>query len=177
MLKDLIGALILLLIGAGYYYLASDILLLIGAGYYYLASDINPSALDDEIGAAGLPKVYATLLAALALALAAKALIVWRFMRTDGKHPINDLEGEGRKLLRAAGMLGIGIAYVAVVTFSGYLISLAAVIALVALYQGERAGWRLARIAAGGGVAFWIFFDRVLGIDMPPGFWPALWGG
>ena len=92
MLKDLIGALILLLIGVG---------------YYYLASDINPSALDDEIGAAGLPKVYATLLAALALALAAKALIVWRFMRTDGEHPINDLEGEGRKLLRAAGMLGI----------------------------------------------------------------------
>ena len=104
-------------------------------------------------------------------------LIVWRFMRTDPERPINDLEGEGRKLLRAAVMLGIGIAYVAAVRFSGYLISLAAVIALVALYQGERVGWRLARIALGGGVAFWIFSDRVLGIDMPPGFWPALWGG
>ncbi len=162
MLKDLIGALILLLTGAV---------------YYYLASDINQSALDDEIGAAGRPVVYATLLAAIALALAAKALIVWRLMRTDPERPFNDLEGEGRKLWRAAGMLGIGIAYVAAVRFSGYLISLAAVIALVALYQGERAGWRLARIALGGGVAFWIFFDRVLGIDMPPGFWPALWGG
>ena len=38
-------------------------------------------------------------------------------------------------MLRAAGMLGIGIVYVAAVTFMGYLISLTAVIALVARYQ------------------------------------------
>ena len=162
MLKDLIGALILLLIAIG---------------YYYFASDINQSALDDEIGAAGLPTVYAILLSAVAFALAAKALIVWRFTRTAVTHPTHDLEGDGRKLLCAAGMLGIGVAYVVAVRFSGYLIALAAVIALAALYQGERAGWRLARIAVGGGAAFWILFDRVLGIDMPSGFWPALWGG
>jgi len=162
MLKDLIGALILLLIAAG---------------YYTLAGDINRSALDDEIGARGLPAVYATLLAAIALTLAAKALILSRFKRTGGEHPINALEGDGRKLLRSAGMLGIGIAYVVAVRYSGYLIALAMLIALAALYQGERAGWRLVRIAAGGGVAFWVLFDRVLGVDTPPGFWAALWGG
>ena len=74
-------------------------------------------------------------------------------------------------------MLAIGIAYVVAVNFVGYLMALTAVIALVALYQGERMGWRLGGIAIGGGVAFWILFDRVLGIDMPSGFWPALYGG
>ena len=162
MLKDLISALILLLIALG---------------YYVLTADINPSALADEIGAAGVPVVYATLLATVALILAAKALIGWRFTRADGPVPINDLQGEGRKLFGAAGMLAIGIAYVAAVTFIGYLISIAAVIACVALYQGERVGWRLAGIAVGGGIAFWMFFDRLLGIDMPPGFWLALGGG
>ena len=162
MLKDLISALFLLLIAVG---------------YYFLSSDINPSALDDEIGAGGLPAVYALLLAAIALTLAAKALIVSRFISTEVTHPVNDLEDDGRKLLRAAGMLGIGITYVVAVRFSGYSIALAVLIALAALYQGERAGWRLVRIAVGGGIAFWIFFDRVLGVDTPPGFWPALWGG
>ena len=161
MLKDLIGALILLLIAFG---------------YYYLAGDINQSELDDELGAAGLPMIYATALAALALALAAKALITWRLFRTEGGSAISSLRGEVHKLSRAAGMLAIGVAYVAGVTFIGYLLSLVAVIALVALYQGERAGLRLAGIAIGGAVAFWIFFDRLLGIEMPPGFWPALWG-
>ena len=162
MLKDLIGALILLLIAVG---------------YYTLAGDINQSALDDEIGAAGIPTVYAILLAAVALTLAAKALILWHFVRTDREDPINDLKGDGGKLSGAAGMLGIGIAYVIAVRFSGYLIALAGLIALAASYQGERASWRLVRIAVGGGVAFWILFDRVLGVDTPPGFWPALWGG
>ena len=159
MLKDLLAALILLLIAAG---------------YYVVAGDINQSALADEIGAAGVPVVYATLLAAIALALAAKAMIQWRFTRAASGHQINDLQGEGRKLSGAAGLLAIGLAYVAAVTFVGYLISIVAVIACVALYQGERPGWRLARIAIGGGLGFWIFFDRLLGVDMPPGFWTAL---
>ena len=161
MLKDLIGALILLLIASG---------------YYVLTGDINSSALADEIGAAGVPVVYAILLAAIALSLAAKALIRRRFTRAGDLEPINDLQGEGRKLSGAAGMLAIGIAYVGAVTFVGYLISIATVIACVALYQGERVGWRLARIAIGGGITFWIFFDRLLGIDMPSGFWSALGG-
>jgi hypothetical protein len=162
MLKDLISALILLLIALG---------------YYVLTGDINPSALADEIGAAGVPVIYATLLAMIALSLAANALIEWRFTRAAPNQPINDLQGEGLKLFYAAGMLAIGIVYVAAVTFLGYLISIAGVIACVALYQGERVGWRLARIAIGGGITFWIFFDRLLGVDMPPGFWRGLVGG
>ena len=71
-------------------------------------------------------------------------------------------------------MLAIGIGYVIVVDFVGYTLSLVAVIALVAIYQGERMDRRLATIALGGGALFFVFFDLLLGIDMPAGFWPRL---
>lgn len=157
--KDLIGALFLLLVAAG---------------YYAAAGGINQSALADEVGAAGLPIVYAVALAALAVALAGKALLSLRFVRRAGAG--NDLGGEGRKLVRAAGMLAIGIGYVAVVELAGYPLTLVAVIALVAIYQGERADRRLAGIAVGGGALFFVFFDLVLGVDMPAGFWTRLVG-
>ena len=162
MLKDLIGALVLLLIALA---------------YYLLASDINPSALADEVGAAGLPVVYAALLASIALALAARALIASRFLPRGSRTARDDFSADRQKLLRAGGMLAVGIVYIATVTFIGYLVALAAVIALIAMYQGERAGRRLAAISIGGGITFWMLFDRLLGIEMPSGFWPALWGG
>ena len=159
--RDLLGALFLLLV----------------AGGYHVASlGINESALADEVGASGLPMVYASALAALAIAVAIKALLSMRIGRRTAAGPVNDLRGEGHKLLRAAGMLAIGIGYVAIVNFIGYALSLVAVIALVAAYQGERMDRRLTGIAIGGGALFFAFFGIVLGVDMPPGFWPRLVG-
>ena len=156
--KDLAGALLLLLVAAG---------------YYALAGGINPSALDDGVGAAGIPFIYAALVAAMGFALAARAAAARWFGRAAPR-----LAGaEGRRLLGAAVMLGIGVAYVAVVGVLGYPLAVAGVLAGAVLYQGERPGWRLVRIASGGGAAFWLFFDGFLRLDMPPGFWPALWGG
>ena len=149
------------------------LLLLVAAGYCALAGGINPSALDDGVGAAGIPFLYAAMVAAMGLALAAKAAAARWFRRAAPR-----LAGvENRRLLGAAVMLGIGVAYLAVVGFLGYPLALAGVLAGAALYQGERAGWRLVRIALAGGAAFWLFFDGFLRLDMPFGFWPALWGG
>ena len=159
--RDLLGALFLVLVAGG---------------YYAAAGGINQSALADEVGAAGLPIVYAIALAALAFALAIKALLSWRFVGRAGGGAGNDLYSEGKKLVRAAGMLAIGIGYVAVVEFAGYPLTLVAVIALVATYQGERMDRRLAGIAIGGGVLFFVFFNLVLGTDMPAGIWPRLIG-
>ena len=151
------------------------LLLLLAAGGYYVAGlGINRSALADEVGATGLPIAYSVALAALAIALAVKALLSRRFARGTGRGADSELRGEGRKLARAAGMLAIGIGYVLVVDFVGYALSLVAVIALVAVYQGERMDRRLAGIAIGGGALFFVFFDLVLGIDMPAGLWPRL---
>ena len=149
------------------------LLLLVAAGYYALAGGINPSALDDGVGAAGIPLIYVAMVAATGLALAAKAAAARWFGRAAPQ-----LGGaESRRLLGAAVMLGIGVAYVAVVGFLGYPLAVAGVLAGAALYQGERPGWRLARVAVAGGAAFWLFFDGLLRLDMPSGFWPALWGG
>ena len=151
------------------------LLLLLAAGGYYVASlGINRSALADEVGATGLPTAYAIALAALAMALAVKALLSWRFAPGRGRGSDGDFRSEGKRLVRAVGMLAIGIGYVIVVDFVGYTLSLVAVIALVAIYQGERMDRRLATIALGGGALFFVFFDLLLGIDMPTGFWPRL---
>ena len=149
-------------------------LLLIALGYYYLATEINQSALADEIGAAGVPVVYAALLVGLALALALKAVMSPRRRRSEFGPEQHTRRDDGRTLGRAAGMLLIGVGYLASITVMGYVVSLAGLIALVALYLGERAGWRLAGIAMGGAIAFWVLFDRVLGIEMPSGLWSAL---
>ena len=155
--RDLLGALFLLL----------------AAGGYHAASlAINDSALADEVGAAGLPAVYAGALAALAAAAAVRSLLSMRNARRAGAGAAEDLRGEGRRMLRAGGLLAIGIGYVAIVDFAGYALSVTAAIALVAAYQGERVDRRLAGIAIGGGAFFVVFFDLVLGIDMPGGFWP-----
>ena len=151
------------------------LLLLLAAGSYYVASlGINRSALADEVGATGLPTAYAAALAALAIALAVKALLSWQFAGGAGRGSDGDLRSVGRKLIRAAGMLAIGIGYLIVVDFAGYTLSVISVIALVAIYQGERMDRRLAFVAIGGGALFFVFFDLVLGIDMPAGFWPQL---
>ena len=151
------------------------LLLLLAAGSYFVASlGINRSALADEVGATGVPTAYAVALAALAIALAVKALLSRRFATGAGRGADGDLRNEGRKLIRAVGMLAIGIGYVIVVDFVGYTLSLVAVIALVAVYQGERMDRRLAFIAIGGAALFFVFFDLVLGIDMPAGFWSQL---
>lgn len=157
------------------------VLLLVAAGYFIAAGDINRSALGDEVGAAGVPVVYAATLAGLALALAVKALVAWRLngaaTRAGSAAGSRDSGRKRASAGRAAGMLGIGIAYLAVIVFAGYLLSILAVIALVAVYQGERIGWRLAGISVGGAVLFFVLFDVLLGIDMPPGVWPMFLPG
>ena len=154
--------------------IGASLLLLVAAGYFVAAGAINRSALADEVGAAGVPVVYAATLAGLAVALAIKAFIAARF--GSGATRGQAAARPRRRLVRAAGMLAIGIAYVAVVAIAGYLLSIIAVVALVALYQGERMGWRLAGVAVGGAVLFFVFFDRLLGVDMPAGVWPMLLG-
>ena len=151
------------------------LLLLLAAGGYHAASlGINRSALADEVGAAGLPTVYSVALAVLAVALAAKALLSGRIDSRAVQGVDGDSGKVGRKLVRAAGMLAIGVGYLLVVDFAGYALSLVAVIFLVAIYQGERMGRGLAGIAIGGGALFFVFFVLVLGIDMPAGIWSGL---
>lgn len=157
--------------------LLSSLLLLIAAYLYYrFAGDINQSALADDFGAAGLPILYARLLGILALVLLGKAAVTWTLARQRGDQASADTGSTAKRLGRATGILAIGIAYVVVVPVAGYWLSLLTVIFVVAWFQGERPGRRLALISVGGASLFFLFFDLLLGIDMPTGIWPSLWG-
>ncbi len=145
------------------------VLLFVAGSYYALASNIGRSALADEVGPAGLPVVYALVLATIALVLAGQAVLRTLLLRA-----VDDSAAAGQPTLvlrRAGGVFAIGIGYVLGVPLVGYFLALVLVIAAMALFQGERASARLATIAVGGAALFWLLFVRLLGIPMP-----ALWG-
>jgi hypothetical protein len=157
--------------------IAAAILASIAAGYYALAVSIESSALADEIGPTGLPIVYAIALGTLAIALAGHALVVGFLRGAAHSAPAGNAGADRQTLVRATGMLAIGAVYLACVSWLGYIVSLAAVILAVALYQGEPFGRRIVATAAGGALSFWVFFVLLLGVEMPTGFWPIIWGG
>jgi putative tricarboxylic transport membrane protein len=157
--------------------LTALLLLSIAAAYYVAASAMDASALADEVGPAGLPIAYAFVLGGIAILLAARTLFARYVVGSLGPATPGAARADGRILLRAAGMLAIGVLYLLCVNLLGYPVTLAAVIFMVAIYQGERTDLRTVLIAAGGACVFWTFFVGLLGIDMPSGFWPRLWGG
>ena len=136
--------------------------LAVAAGYYLMASAIPESALSDSVGAQGLPRTYAVVLGALSLVLIVRSTRP----QTSVKAPAS--------LARVAGMLLIGILYLAVVPWLGYILSLAGLIAATTYYQGGGLNARVALVSLSGAIFFWVLFVAVLGIPHPPGIWPSL---
>jgi putative tricarboxylic transport membrane protein len=77
--------------------------------------------------------------------------------------------------LRAAGMLLIGIGYLAVVGTIGYLPAVTLLVLAAALYLGQSLSARLVHLAVGLAVLYYLIFVRLLGIPLPPGIWPGVW--
>ena len=144
----------------------SVVLLVVAAGYYYLASGIGTSALADEVGAAGLPTFYALALGSIGLIMALQAVVKGLLNRVE----VGETVDLGLMLRRAGGVLGIGIGYLLIVSVVGYMIALVIVLAAMLIYFGERASARIALAATVGAGLFWVLFDRLLGIPMP-GIW------
>ena len=142
---------------------------LIGAVYLYFAYGIRVSALDDTLGPGGMPRAYGWLLIGLGLVLCLQAAIV----RAREAKP-GEWSGQGRRVLWAAGLLAFGIAYLFVVEALGYPLSIALLIAGVALYGGAPAGGRLVLIAIGGAIFLYALFAIVLGVSVPEGLLAVL---
>ena len=146
-------------------------MLALAAGYYLSASAIPETTLADAVGPAGLPKAYAVVLAVLALTL----IIVSRESRIVNPEPLIPDPGspipDSRPLRRVAGLLLIGVLYVALVPWLGYIVSIAALIAATTYYQGGRLNRQVALVAVGGATFFWLLFVRLLGIAQPEGAW------
>ena len=131
--------------------------------YYALTSTIPPSGLADPVGPQGLPKMYAIVLAVLSIILIARSL----------KQPASD-ESPNPANLRVVGMLLIGIAYILVIPYLGYLLSIALLIATTTYFQGGSLNRRTILVAISGAVLFWTLFIWLLRIQYPAGLWPSL---
>jgi hypothetical protein len=87
-------------------------------------------------------------------------------MNDDSRFTIDD-----SRLPRVAGLLLIGVLYVVLVPWLGYVVSIAALIAATTYYQGGRLNRQVALIAVGGATFLWLLFVQVLGIAQPAGAW------
>lgn len=134
--------------------------------YLYRAFQQRVSALADTIGPAGMPKVLGFLMLGLGIILCLQSLI--RTLQTTESLP-SDWQQEGKKILAAFGLLGLAIIYLLLVGFLGYTLSIALLLAAVALYQGASLSWKLGLIALGGAGLLWTAFVILLGVPMPAG--------
>ena len=164
----------------------------LAVGYYLMATTIPVSLLADAVGPQGLPKTYAVLLGGLSLILISRSLVrgirLPAFARLRrGVAPVRGirLQPDSRfapvrdvrpkpDLWRVAGLLAIGVAYVVVVPWLGYLLSVAILIMATIYYQGGALNRQVVVVAMSGAVVFWLLFVMLLGIPQPPGVWPSL---
>jgi hypothetical protein len=88
--------------------------------------------------------------------------------------PGSRIPDPGSPIARAAGVIAIGVLYIVLVPWLGYVLSLAMLIAATTYYQGGGLSGRVGLVAASGALFFWVLFVFFLGIPHPPGFWPTL---
>ena len=136
-------------------------MLAVAVGYYALAAAIPDTTLADAVGPAGLPRAYAVVLAALSIVL----ILTSRGSRSSR------LTIDRARLKRVAGLLLIGVLYVAAVEWVGYIVAIASLIAATTYYQGGRLDRHVAMVAIGGALFFWFLFVIVLRIPQPSGLW------
>ena len=150
---------------------AGAVLLAIAGAYYNTIGDIAESTLSDEVGAAGLPRLLAGLLALIAVVMMARALLTALKSRKAVATPrgSDEDEEENASVPRAAGLLLIGAGYVVLLPFAGYVVCVALLIAAVALYEGAARSWVIPAAAIGGATLYWAIFVKLLGVHQPAG--------
>jgi len=150
-------------------------LIALGVAYYKMADRLPRSLISDRVGAEGFPKLLASALILFSVILILQSL----FRKLAGAAP--EPEGSPRKTWRvfayAGGMLGLGAAYLIIVSRAGYLLSIALLLAAALRYQKEPLSKKVLLTALLGGVFFWAFFVFALRTPMPGGVWSALLGG
>ena len=162
----------------------SCVFMMVVAVVFWVGADAIPtSPLEGQVGAAGFPKLLAISLGGLALIRIAQTLLTAR--RAGGRSSpaagaavVDDGRSSEyaawRQHGRAVGMLGIGIGYILLLPILGYVLSVALLIAAVALYNRRRPSLGLAAIAIIGAGLLYVVFVRLLQIPLPAGIWSEL---
>ncbi len=146
--------------------------LALSAAYGWMTTAVPVSALADAIGPRGLPRAYATLLAALAVMLLVQSIRRPARSRAAGGGPDEALPAGGGRRASVLAMLVIGVLYIIIAPWLGYLLSIAGTILATIYYQGGRLTRESVAVAVGGGVFFWLLFVVLMGIAQPPGIFP-----
>ena len=161
--------------------------LILTALYWRSASTIPISPLDGVVNAAAMPHALAVAMAAFCCILILRALAVeWLFVRAArvaaqsgsgavaSRPDTGEKDGTLRDHLRAAGMLAIGIVYLLILPYLGYILSMTALVLSASVFIGARAGLYTLAVAVGTAVVFYLLFVLLLDIPMPAGVWPSL---
>jgi putative tricarboxylic transport membrane protein len=159
--------------------------LALGGWYWRAAGDIPISPLDGIVNAAALPRSLAVAMMGFSVllilrALAIEAMYLRAARRAAG--PVADrpaLDGQAftaGQHLKAAGIVAIGIAYLLILPYLGYLLSVALLVIVASVYIGARAGAYTVGVGLMVAVAYYLLFVRLLDIPLPAGFWPSLIG-
>jgi putative tricarboxylic transport membrane protein len=146
----------------------------VSATVWVAASRLQRSMLSDEVGADGLPRGLALVLAAVSALIAVRALWQHRRLRVAraGAEP-------GTRVVehaRAMGVAALGVGYVLLAPWLGYLLAAFLLTATTTLYYGARLSATLVAVSLAGACALWWVFAKMLGVSMPAGFWPGLFG-
>lgn len=150
------------------------ITLAIAVLYLFAAAALPTSALGDDVGASGFPMLIGWTLAGVSLLLIGQGLWAWLQRRAAAAETSGVWAHPGRAVRRAAGVVAIAAAFLLALETLGYVLSLALMIAAISIYQGMPPSWRVAQVAAGGAVGFWLLFVWALGIPLPAGIWAGL---
>ena len=130
--------------------------LALAAAYWAAAHALPSSMLSDAVGAGGVPKGVAVLLALLSLFIGARAFA----QRSD--HTAVE-----KNHLRALGIAVLGFAYVALAPLIGFFACIALLTGAAALHYGAPRSARTLAFALGSAALLWLVFGRMLGIALP----------
>jgi hypothetical protein len=163
---------------------ASLLGIVLSSAYVWQARAIEDSLLSDEVGAGGVPAGVGLLMLAASIALLLKALVARARAHRQASAPASaDDAGEGageaaaHPHRMALGLLAILAAYVALLPWVGYIVSMGLLAAGVALFAGARMAPVLVAFAVAIGPLLWFLFEYLLQVRMPAGAWSALFGG
>lgn len=156
--------------------ITGTLLLIFSVVFWFGADAIPKSRLGGSVGADGLPKMLAIALGVLSAGLIVQNLLMMRAAQVATNAGPKATGEPISVYLRGFGMIVIGAAYLVLVPYLGYMLTIALLLLTVALYNGKRPTAGLFVFAIAGSVFFYLLFVRVLDVPLPAGFWPRLIG-
>jgi preprotein translocase subunit SecG len=161
----------------------AGVALLVLSGAYWMGSNmIAQSSMSGSVGADGLPKLLAIVLAVLSVILIVQSLVMRRLAAASqevAKEVAVEEGGEVDEFTRrghvlAVILLAITIVYSLILPYAGYAVSIGFLLLAVALFYGRRPSVGLFAFVAIGAGCFHLIFVTLLGVRMPVGIWPSL---